>query len=86
MGNPATGLMRPQIKSLLLSSILLPELVPGDDGTCRHLPFCAVARIRGGLRMPRTAGLYRDIRANMERTSMRTGLDHHGRGQLDHGR
>jgi hypothetical protein len=51
----------PRIKSPLLGSILLPELVPGDDGTCRHLPFCAVARIRGGLRVLRTAGLYRDI-------------------------
>jgi hypothetical protein len=42
-----------QGKSLLLSSIILLELLPGDDGTCRHLPFCAVARIRAdsGYRM-----------------------------------
>src|ERR1039457_3765778 len=78
--------MCPQIKSPLLSSILLPELLPGDDDTCRHLPFCAVARIRGGLRIPRAAGAYRDIRANMERTWMPTGLDHHGRARLNHGR
>ena len=83
---PGTRTPNPRIKSPLLSSILLPELVPSDDETCRYLPFCAGARIRGGLRIPRAAGLYRDIRANMERTSLRTGLDHHGRGPLDRGR
>lgn len=50
----------------------------GDAGTYHHLPFCAVARIRSGLRIPRAAGAYQDIRANTEQTSMRTGLDHHG--------
>jgi hypothetical protein len=76
---------RQGLKSPLLSSILLPELLPDDDGTCRYLPFCAVARIRSGLRIPRAAGAYQDIRANMEQTSMRTDLDHHGRECLGHG-
>ena len=67
--------MCPQIKSPLLNSILLYELVPGDDDKCRDLPFCAVACIRGGLRIPGADGAYRDIRANIERTWMRTGLD-----------
>jgi hypothetical protein len=60
--------------------------VPSDDGTCHHLPFCTVVCIRGGLRIPHATGAYQDIRANMERTSLRTGLDHHGRGPLGHRR
>jgi len=56
------------------------DLVGQRAGNCRDLPFRAVARIRGGMRIPGAAGLYRRIRANMERTSTRTGLDHHGRG------
>ena len=72
--------MCPQIKS----SILLPQLLPSNDGTYRYLPFCAVARIRGCPWIPHAAGAYRDIRANIDRTSLRTGLDHHGRGRLDH--
>ena len=72
---PGTRTPNPQIKSPLLGSIFLPELLPSDAGTCRYLPFCAVARIRGGLRIPRAAGAYRDIRANMEQTWVCTGLD-----------
>jgi hypothetical protein len=59
--------------------------VPRDTGTCRDLPFCVVACIRGTQWIPRAAGMYREVRANMERTSIRTGLDQHGRGCLDHG-
>jgi hypothetical protein len=33
----------------LADSILLPELLSSDDGTCRCLPFCAVARVLVGL-------------------------------------
>jgi hypothetical protein len=74
-----------RIKSPILSLITLPDLVLSNAGTCRYLlPFCAVAYIRGELRIPRAAGAYRDIQANMERTSMRKGLDHHGRGCRDH--
>jgi hypothetical protein len=72
---PGTRTPNPRIKSPLLSSILLPELLPSDDSTCRYLPFCAVTRIRGGLRIPRTTGAYRGIRANMEQTSDPRGLD-----------
>jgi hypothetical protein len=55
-------------------------LVVGDShgqsaSTCRELPFCPVARIRAALRIPDGAGAYRGIRANMEQTSMRIGLD-----------
>jgi hypothetical protein len=74
--------MCPRIKSPLLYSILLPELVPTDAEICRDLPFCAVARIHSGLWIPRAAGGYQDIRANMELTSMRIGLDHPGRRRL----
>ena len=74
--------MCPQIKSPLLYSSLLPELVLTDAETCRDLPFCAVACIHSMLWIPRAAGRYRDIRANMERTSMRIGLDHPGRRGL----
>jgi hypothetical protein len=43
---------------------------------CRELPFCPVAGIRAALRMPGAAGPCRGIRANMEQTSMCSGLDH----------
>jgi hypothetical protein len=69
----------PRIKSPLLSSIIILELLSSDDNVYRYLPFCAVARIRSGLRIPCSAGAYRDIRANMERTYGAKGLDHHGR-------
>ena len=35
--------------------------------------------------LPGRTGTYRDVRANMEQTSVCTGLDHHGRGRLDPG-
>jgi hypothetical protein len=72
--------MYPQIKSPLLNSILLFELMLSDDDTCRYLPFCAAGCILGRLRIPGSAGAYRDIRANMEQSSLRAGLDHYGRG------
>jgi integrase len=53
------------------------ELVSGDAGTCRELPFCPLAGIRGVLRIPDTAGAYRGIRATMEQTSVVKGLDHY---------
>jgi hypothetical protein len=70
--------MCPQIKSPLLCSHLLFEIVLSYAGTCRELPFCPVAGMGVPLRMPGGAGAYRDIRANMEQTSVRTGLDHCG--------
>jgi hypothetical protein len=42
------------------------DLVSNDDETCRELPFCPVAGIRGALRIPDAAGAYRGIRATME--------------------
>ena len=57
-----------RLRSPLLCSILLSELVSRDAGTCRELPFCAVARIRGGRRIPRAPGPYR--------TSERTWSEH----------
>jgi hypothetical protein len=68
--------MCPRIKSPLLCSFILLELLPDNANTCRELPFCPVARIRAALRIPGCAGPYRGIRANMEQTSMRIGLDH----------
>jgi hypothetical protein len=38
--------------------------------------LCPVVRLRVALRIPGCAGPYRGIRANMEQTSMRSGLDH----------
>ena len=55
-------------------------MLSGDDDKCRHLPFCAVARIARVRRIPRAAGQYRDIRANMEQTSACIGLDHYAEG------
>src|ERR1035441_440701 len=72
--------MWPQIKSPLLSSFILLELLSNNASTCRELPFCPIARIRGALRIPGGAGPYRGIRANMEQTSGCSGLDHYGRG------
>jgi hypothetical protein len=66
----------PRIKSPLLCLIILLELLSCNANTCRELPFCPVAGIRGALRIPDAAGAYRGIRANMEQTSMRIGLDH----------
>lgn len=54
--------------SPLLYLIFLLELVLGDTGTYRDLPICADPGISSGLRVPGAAGVYRDIRANMERT------------------
>jgi hypothetical protein len=68
----------PRIKSPLLCSLILPELLSDNASAYRDLPFCAVARIRAALRIPDNAGPYRGIRANMEQTWIRTGLDHCG--------
>jgi hypothetical protein len=73
---PATGPMCPQIKSQLFCSFYSPGLLLNCTGECRNLPFCTNARPRGALRMPPGAGAYRAIRANMERTCRRKGLDH----------
>jgi Diol dehydratase reactivase ATPase-like domain len=80
MRKPEPGPMRLRIKSPLLSSIILLELLSNNASMCRELPFCPVARIRALLRIPSGAGPYRGIRANMEQTSACTGLDHYGRG------
>jgi hypothetical protein len=80
MGNPATGPMFPQIKSPLLHSIHLFELMSNNASMCRELPFVLSPGIRRALRIPDAAGAYRGIRANMEQTSMRTGLDHRAEG------
>ena len=69
-------LTNPRIKSPLLCSFILLEVLSSNASTCRELPFCPVARIRAALRIPGCAGPYRGIRANMEQTSMRIGLDH----------
>jgi len=74
---PGTRTPNPRIKSPLLCSIFPSELVLGSAETCRELPFCPVAGIRGVPRIPDAAGAYRGIRANMEQTSMAKGLDHH---------
>ena len=71
-----------RIKSPLLCSILLLELLSSNVSPCRELPFCPVARIRAALRIPGGAGPYRGIRATTEQPSMRIGLDHCGRGCL----
>ena len=75
----------PQIKSPLLCSLILLELLSNNASTYRELPFCAVARIRAALLIPGGAGPYRGIRANMEQTLVCIGLDHHGRGHLGRG-
>src|SRR5260370_36278930 len=62
--------------------IFSSDLLSGDADAYRGLPFCPVAGICGSLRMPDAARAYWGIRANMEQTSVRTGLDHHGRGRL----
>ena len=67
---------RPWIKSPLLSSFILLELLSNNASTCRELPFCPVAGIRDLLGIPDAAGAYRGIRANIEQTSVRKGLDH----------
>jgi hypothetical protein len=69
-----------RIKSPLLCSLMLPELLSDNASAYRDLPFCAVARTRAALRIPGNAGPYRGIRANMEQTWIRTGLDHCGPG------
>jgi hypothetical protein len=56
--------------------ILASDLVSDDAGTCRELPFCPAASICGVLRIPDAVRAYRDIRANMEQTSVAKGLDH----------
>jgi hypothetical protein len=50
-----------------------------DTDPCRGLPFCALAAIRGTLRIPDGAGGYRGIRATTEQPSAVMGLDHHSR-------
>jgi hypothetical protein len=50
------------------------------------LPFRPVAGIRGAVRIPEAAGAYQGIRANMEQTSARVGLDQYGRGRLRPGK
>jgi len=72
---PGTRTPNPRIKSPLLCSSFSSELVPGDANTCRELPFCPLAGIRGVLGIPDAAGAYRGIRANMEQTSVVKGLD-----------
>lgn len=52
--------------------------------TCRDLPFCPMAGIRGALWIPGGAGPYRGIRATMEQSWGCIGLDHHGRVPLGH--
>jgi hypothetical protein len=80
--SPAAGPMCPRIKSPLLHSIILLELLSNNASTCRELSFCPIAGIRGALRIPGGASPYRGIRATMEQPSVRIGLDHHGRGRL----
>jgi len=82
---PGTPTPKPRIKSPLLCSYFASELAPVGTDTCRQLPFYPLAGIRGVLPMPDAAGAYRGIRANMEQTSARTGLDHHGRRCLRSG-
>jgi hypothetical protein len=55
-----------RIKSPLLCSLILLELLSSNASTCRELPFCPVAGIRGALRIPDAASAYRGIRATME--------------------
>ena len=75
----------PRIKSPLLCSVILLELLSNNAITCRELRFCPVARIRAPLRIPEPAGAYRGIRANMEQTWGCIGLDHHNRVPLGPG-
>jgi hypothetical protein len=77
--------MCPEIKSPLLHSFLPSNLVSDDADTCRELPFCPLAGIRGALRIPDAGGAYRGIRATVEQTSLCIGLDHYGRGRLGRG-
>ena len=69
-----------RIKSPLLSSIILLEMLSSNASMCRELLFCPVACVRAVLRMPNNAGAYRGIRATMEQPWVRDGLDHYGRG------
>jgi hypothetical protein len=59
-----------------MNLIILLELLQSNVSRCRELPFCPADGIRGALRIPSGAGVYRGIRANMEQTSGCTGLDH----------
>src|SRR5690348_18510816 len=70
---PGTRTPNPRIKSPLLYSFFLLELLSSNAITCRELPFCPVARIRAALRIPGGAGPYRGIRANMEQPSIAKG-------------
>src|SRR5690242_9240115 len=74
---PGTRTPNPRIKSPLLYSFFLLELLSSNAITCRELPFCPVARIRAALQIPGGAGPYRGIRANMEQPSIAKGLDHY---------
>ena len=63
---PGTSTPNPQIKSPLICSFILLDLLSRNASTCRELSFCPVARIRAALWIPSGAGAYRDVRANME--------------------
>jgi hypothetical protein len=71
------------IKSPLLCSFILLELLSNNASPYRELPFCPVTCIRDALRIPGGAGPYRGIRANMEQTLDSIGLDHHGGASLE---
>jgi hypothetical protein len=73
---PGIRTPNPPIKSPLLCSILLSELLSNNDSTCRELLFCPVAGNRCALRVPDAAGAYRGIRATMEQPWAGIGLDH----------
>ena len=74
-----------RIKSPLLCSFILLELLSNNASTCQELPFRPVAGIRGALRIPDAAGAYRGIRATMEQPRAVIGLDHYGRVPLEYG-
>ncbi len=71
---PGTRTPNPRIKSPLLHSFILVEMLSFNAGTCRELSFCPVADIRDWLGIPDAAGVYRGIRAKMEQTWVRKGL------------
>jgi hypothetical protein len=57
--SPAVQPAAPRIKSPMLCSFFLLELLANNSNTCRELPFCPVACIRAALRIPGYAGPYR---------------------------
>ena len=50
-----------RIKSSLLCSFIMFELLSNNARTCRELSFCPVARMRASPRIPGGAGPYRGI-------------------------